>query len=201
MREEQQYEEAQLLRMLANDSQYAFQLLFNKYKNHIYKVAGLYLKTPSLAEEVLQDVFMKVWLNRQTLVNLNSFESWLFTVSKNHILNYNKRVAAEWKAQQRYRNQQAADNEDTTDHKVRTNQYNELLQKAVSRLPEQQQAVYRLAKDQQLSYQEIGELMSISPLTVKTHMTRALNSIRAYLKAHDEHLLILLLITGTQGLS
>jgi len=176
--------------MLSEDSQYAFQVLFDRYKNHIYKVAMLYVKLPSMAEEIVQDVFMKVWLNRKTLTGIQSFESWLFIVSKNLIVNYNKRLATEWIA---FRNYQSQNNlpENDTDHKVRTSQYRDLLDKAVSQLSPQQQAVYRMAREQQLSYQEIARQLNVSPLTVKTHLARALNSVRAYLKQHGEIIPIL----------
>jgi RNA polymerase sigma-70 factor (family 1) len=193
LREKNKYDEPQLLVMLANDSQYAFQVLFNKYKNHIYKVAGLYLKSPSLAEEVLQDVFLKVWINRKAMMHLNSFESWLYTVSKNLILNYNKRLVAEWKARENYCVPDAGV-EDNADHKIRASQYQQLLQKALSQLPEQQQAVYKLAREQHLSYKEIAEQLSISTLTVKTHMARALGSIRAYLKSNGDSTFIILFL-------
>jgi len=182
---ETSYEESQLLTMLAEDSQYAFQLLFNKYKNHIYKVAALYVKSPSMAEEILQDVFMKVWLHRKTLVTIHSFESWLFTVSKNLIFNYNKRLAAEWKAYERY-GQRSTTAQSDTDHKVRTAQYQQLLSTAIGQLPQQQQAVYKMAREENLSYQEIATQLSLSVLTVKTHMARALNAIRSFLKEHEE---------------
>ena len=59
-------------------------------------------------------------------------------------------------------------------------QYNELLQKAIAHLPEQQQKVFTLARYEQLTYIEIGEHLDISPLTVKTHMSRALDSIKNF---------------------
>lgn len=188
---EKRYEESRLLALLSEDSQFAFQVLFDRYKDHIYKVASLYVKSPAMAEEIVQDVFMKVWLNRKSLTGVESFEAWLFVVSKNLIFNYNKRLALEWKACRKYQEQAPAP-DNSADRKVSSAQYAALLQKAISELSGQQKTVYLLAREENLSYQEIGERLNISALTVKTHMARALNAIRSYLKQHGEILPILL---------
>jgi len=66
---------------------------------------------------------------------------------------------------------------------------------AINQLPLQQQRVYKLAKEQHLSYEAIAQELSLSPLTVKTHMARALDAIRSYLKRHGEVFLLLLLVS------
>lgn len=188
-------EESQLLIMLAEGNEYAFQLLFNKYKDHIYKVATLYVKSPIMAEEILQDVFMKVWLHRKSLSGIISFRSWLFVVSKHLIFNYNKRLAAEWDVRQRYtRGNKSAEN--NADYKIRAKQYQQLVDAAVMQLPPQQQAVYKMAREEQLSYQQIAGRLAVSTLTVKTHMSRALQAIRTYLHRRNNLLPVLLFLTS-----
>ncbi|HEY4148217.1 MAG TPA: RNA polymerase sigma-70 factor [Chitinophagaceae bacterium] len=190
---ENKYEETTLLVLLADDSEYAFQLLFDRYRNRIYKVAVLYVKSPVLAEEIVQDVFLKVWFQRKEIKALRSFEAWLFTVSKNYIINYLKKLANEWKARETWVRQTSA-SEDSADFKIRSDQFQQLLQQAIGQLPLQQQRIYKLAKEQYLSYEAIAQQLNISPLTVKTHMSRALDSIRSYLKQHGELFLLLLLL-------
>lgn len=187
------FDEAGLLKRLANDDQQVFEFLFNRYKDRLFKVAMLYVKSPSVAEDILQEVFTKVWLHRKTLVDIKSFDSWLYKVSKNIILNYNKRQLLEWKV---YKNLSSVHlfNESETDHKVRSAQLQVILKKAVSQLPSQQQAVYKFAKEENLTHKETAEKLSISPLTVKTHLARALTHIRSYLKTHGESVLIFISI-------
>jgi RNA polymerase sigma-70 factor (family 1) len=189
---EEKYEEFTLLAMLAQDSEYAFQLLFDRYRNRIYRVAISYVKSPILAEEIVQDVFLKVWFQRKEIRKLRSFEAWLFTVSKNYVLNYLKKLAGEWKARENWVMQLDL-SENTTDALIRTSQFRQLLHDAVCQLPEQQQRVYRLAKEEFLSYEEIAFQLKISPLTVKTHMARALEAIRIFL-GHQGALFALLLL-------
>jgi RNA polymerase sigma-70 factor (ECF subfamily) len=178
---EEKYEESKLLSLLAQDSEYAFQLIFDRYRNHIYKVSMIYVKSPILAEEVVQDVFLKLWFQRKNLQNIRSLESWLFTLAKNLTLNCLKKIAHEWTVREKWiKSNELSDN--TTDYKVINAQYQLFLRQAIDNLPPQQRQVYNMAKEQQLSYEAIGKQLSISPLTVKTHMARALAAIRFHLK-------------------
>jgi RNA polymerase sigma-70 factor (family 1) len=194
MQEEKKYEESTLLSLLAQDSEYAFQLIFDRHRNNIYKVAMLYVKSPVMAEEIVQDVFLKLWFQRRQLTEMRSLDSWLFILTRNLTLNCLKKIAHEWTAREKWirQNEQSENN---TDHKVLNAEYNQLLQQAISHLSPQQQQVYRLAKEQGLSYDAIAQQLSVSPLTVKTHMARALASIRLFLQQNGD-LSILLIITG-----
>jgi RNA polymerase sigma-70 factor (family 1) len=186
-------DETTLISLLRKDSEHAFELLFDHYHNLVYKVAMLYVKSPALAEDIVQDVFMKIWFQRNSLPDILSFESWVYTLARNVTINCLKKLAHESKVRTIFTDEHPPfDN--STDHKIRNSQYNALLQKAIGDLPEQQQKVYRLAKEQGLSYQAIGNELSLSPLTVKTHMTRALAAIRAFLKKHDKDFIILFIM-------
>jgi RNA polymerase sigma-70 factor (ECF subfamily) len=186
-------DESTLISLLKNDSEYAFQLLFEHYHNLVYKVSLLYVKSPTLAQDIVQDVFMKIWFQRKDLPDIVSFESWIYTLSRNLTINSVKKLAYEHKAKTTFNNLQTRF-DDTTDHKIRNSQYNALLQQAIHELPEQQQKVYRLGKESGLSYEAIAQELSLSPLTVKTHMARALASIRSFLQKHDKEFIILFII-------
>ena len=197
MHAEKKYEEFTLLSLLSQGSEYAFQLVFDRYRNNIYTVAMVYVKSPVLAEEIVQDVFLKLWFQRDKLSEIRSLESWLFTLTKNLTLNCLKKNAHEWTAREKWikQNEQSENN---TDHKILNAEYQRLLQQAVNQLSPQQQQVYKLAKEDGFSYDAISEQLFISPLTVKTHMARALASIRLFLQQHGD-LAILLIITGVKN--
>lgn len=182
---EQSYEEAKLITLLADDSEYAFQLLFDRHRNRIYHTAIRYLKSPVLAQEVVQDVFLKLWFERKNIRKNLPLEAWLFTIAKNNLLNRLKKLANEWKALNKLKltNNQSIN---STEDKVQESQYNQLLQEAIQSLAEQQRKVFLLARKEHLTYIQIGEKLGISPLTVKTHMSRALENIKAYFASHGE---------------
>ncbi len=186
------YEEAKLISLLAQGSEYAFQLLYDRHRNRIYQTAIRYLKSPLLAQEVVQDVFLKLWFERTNIKEDQCMEAWLYTVAKNNLINRLKKIAREWKAIDGLKliTKTSVDN---TAYKVQESHYNELLQKAIQGLPEQQQKVFQLARYERLTYIQIGERMGISPLTVKTHMARALAHIKTCLSLHGELLPVLML--------
>lgn len=178
--------ETELLSLLSQGSEDAFQILFHKHKNQIYKVAMLYVKSTFLAEELVQDVFIKVWENRKNVSQIKSFESWVYTISKNMILNYHKRVATEQRANNFYQLEKNKENNNNTHHKLENAQYQEILNKGLALLSQQQQAVYKLIREEHLSYEETGKRLGISRLTVKTHFARALSLLRNFLKSYGE---------------
>jgi RNA polymerase sigma-70 factor (family 1) len=190
---EQSYEEAKLIALLAENSEYAFQLLFDRHRNRIYQTAIRYLKSPVLAQEVVQDVFLKLWFERKNIRKDLPLEAWLFTIAKNILLNRLKKVVNEWKALNKLRliSDQSVNN---TEDKIQESQYNQLLQEAIKSLAEQQRKVFLLARTEHLTYIQIGEKLGISPLTVKTHMSRALESIKVYFTSHGELFLSVLFL-------
>jgi len=189
------YEEAKLISLLAKDSEYAFQLVYDRYRNRIYHTAVRYLKSPVLAQETVQDVFLKLWLERANLNPGKPIEAWLYTVAKNNIFNRLKRIAIEWKALQQLQTSSPKSDNSTGD-KLADSQYNQLLKQALLNLPPQQQKIFYMARQEHLTYIQIGEKLDISPLTVKTHMARALNHIKAYLAAHGETFSLLLVLSA-----
>jgi RNA polymerase sigma-70 factor (ECF subfamily) len=180
MTNEEKYEEATLIKLLANDSEYAFQLLYDRHRNRIYKLSTRFLKSPILAQEVVQDVFLKLWMTRREINSNKPLEAWLFTVARNTLINRFKKLSSEWNELTNYINK-ASITEENTDSRVLTAELKHHINSAINQLPEKQKQVYQLAKVEGYTYNEIATRMQISPLTVKTHLTRAVESIRAFL--------------------
>ncbi len=180
MTNEERYEETKLINLLANDSEYAFQLLYDRHRNRIYRLSTKYLKSPVLAQEVVQDVFLKLWIMRRDINANKPLEAWLYTVAKNTLINRFKKLSNEWNELTIYTKKVEVVGENT-DSKILTAELKYHLNNAINQLPDKQKEVYQLAKIEGYSYNEIAVEMQISPLTVKTHLTRALESIRTFL--------------------
>jgi RNA polymerase sigma-70 factor (ECF subfamily) len=190
------YEEFKIVSMLADDSEYAFQLIYDRHRDKIYQTALRYLKSPALAQEVVQDVFLKLWFERKNISTDKPVEAWLYTVAKNNVLNRLKKIANEWKATNQLAyliNMESV----PASAKAESSDYDKLLEDAVTLMPDQQQKVFNLARSEKLTYVQIGERLHISPLTVKTHMARALQHIRRYFKNKGIELPFILLIIIT----
>jgi RNA polymerase sigma-70 factor (family 1) len=175
------FEEHKLIILLKEDSEYAFQLIFDKHRNRIYKTAIKFLKSPIIAQDVVQDVFLKLWFERNNLNENRPIEAWLYTVAKHNILNKLRKIANDWKAVDQYAYQISTE-VNKTDHKLIEGQYQNQLSKAIAKLPEQQRLVFLLSRTDKLTYDQIGQKLGISPLTVKTHLSRALHFLKKELK-------------------
>ncbi len=165
------------LALIANDCQQTFETIFNRYRDPIYKTSLRYLKCTTLSQEVVQEVFLKLWLHRKTISTDTPIEGWLYTVAKNNILNRLKKIAIEYKVKRQIEATHTEADNSTEEH-MQAVEEQVLLIKALNQLSDKQQTVYRLARDENYSYLEIAKHLDISPLTVKTHMARALNNLR-----------------------
>ena len=186
------YEEGKLISLLHENSEYAFQLIYDKHRNRIYKTAIKFLKSPIIAQDVVQDVFLKLWFERKAINAEKPLEAWLFTVAKHNILNKLRKIAYEWKAIDLLTDKTPF-LENTTENMVGEAEFKRNLALAISKLPEQQRSVFQLSKFEQLSYFQISQQLGISPLTVKTHLSRAVSSIKRQFESKGIQFILLIL--------
>ncbi len=180
---EKKHEESILITLLANDSEHAFRLLYDRYSNRIYKLSIRYLKSPVLSQEIVQDVFLKLWVERKNMKAELPVEAWLVTVAKNKLINQFKKLAGEWNMQKSYTREMGISLPDG-EEKLMNADVEKQVHSMVNRLPQMQKQVYHFAKVNGLSYNEIATRLNISPLTVKTHMARAMEKIRKSLQQY-----------------
>lgn len=183
MHSEEKLAESQLITLLAKGSEYAFKVLYNQYSNRIYKHAQRYLKSPVLAQEIVQDVFLKLWFERTKIKADKPIEAWLITVTRNKLINQFRKLSRERIKDNCFDIAMITDKSDTEEKIISTELENQ-INTIINRLPQMQKQVYTFAKVEDLSYNEIAGRLKISPLTVKTHMARALVYIRKSLKQY-----------------
>jgi RNA polymerase sigma factor (sigma-70 family) len=174
--------ERKLIELLAENDEHAFTELFDHYRDKIFSRTLRFLKSPSLAEEIVQDVFLKIWLKRSELQHIQCFDSYISAMANHLIIDRLKNLSYETAAKIELSKNQVYPND--TDYLLRQHQYQELLDKAVKLLPAQQKQVYELAKIAGMDQQSIAIRMHLSRLTVKKHMAQALQFIRRYLSSH-----------------
>ena len=185
-----QHNEKDLIRLLAGDDEIAFRELFERYSDNIYGVALAYTKSPDIAEEIVQDVFVKIWMNRSKLQAIERFGDYLFIVARNYILNYlrNNKKNKLFTAQL---SQHFGEHSITPEDEFLVKESQKLIAQAVAALPPQQQLVYQLRRKQELSLDEIAGQMNISRNTARNHLNQALKHIKEYLKTHSGDALFL----------
>lgn len=173
-------EERELIQQIARGDESAYTFVFNKYSKQVFNVAMLYLKDRTTAHETVQEVFLKVWLKREAMSRVDSFEDYLFILTRNHIYDNFKKQAVRTKAYDYlFRHQPAAVND--ADYRLRQHQSESLLHKAVSALPPERKKVY-IARNEGLSNEEVSNQLNISIHTVKKQMQLAMQSVRLFIK-------------------
>jgi RNA polymerase sigma-70 factor (family 1) len=169
--------EKDILVKAAEGNEDAFRLLFDKYHQKIYSFAFHLTRSRFLAEEITQDVFLKIWLKRQELAGINFFYSYLKVVCRNVGLNYLDRIAHE-KRILKYIESNSASADHSTENTVLSNEYQQILDDVIDQLPEQQKKVFLLSRQDGLKYDEIAAELHISRHTVNEYMKKALLFIR-----------------------
>ena len=176
------YDERKTIQLLSEGSEYAFSLIFDRYRQKVYSVAWNFSNTSDMAEEVVQDVFLRVWLKRREITGVQNLESYLFILTRNLLFDKLKSRSYETMARKACDTTSLSVND--TDHALRHRECQELIMEAVNRLPQRQKEIYQMAKISGLSHESIAQELHLSHLTVKKHMAVALKSIRKYLQKY-----------------
>lgn len=174
-----------LFRLIALGDEPAFAELFRRYDRRIYPFVLKMIKSPILAEEITQEIFIKIWRHRESLSVIEQPESYILTIAARHTLDQIKKRLNEHKMLKRFSaGLSSAHNE--PEELLLLKDTEELIQRAVDQLPPQQKLVYLLSRKQGLSYEEIGQELKISPNTVRNHLVKALAAIRIWLEQQDQ---------------
>lgn len=171
--------EHQLLLRIARGDEMAFADLFNRYRNKIFSIAWQITTSEQVAEEIVLDVFLKVWLKREQLPGLEFFTAWLFTVARNQVFTAMKQMAIRRHAEYNVRHDEYLNSADVHSELL-DKEYQELLREAIARLSPQQKKVYLLIKEQGLKREEAAQQLNLSPETVKRHLAEAMQAIRVH---------------------
>jgi RNA polymerase sigma-70 factor (ECF subfamily) len=175
------YEIKQCFQSLAIGDTDAFATIFERYKKRVFAVAFKMLKSETEAEEVVQDVFLSIWLAKEKLDNINDPEAYLFTITYNTIYAYLKKASRNKKLLNSIIDH-LSQIQSITDETIAVHETGKLIYEAVQQLPLQQRTIYVLCKQEGLSYDEIAEHMHLSRNTVRNHLAEAMKRIRSFLK-------------------
>jgi RNA polymerase sigma-70 factor (ECF subfamily) len=162
--------EKDLLFQVSSGDQSAFAQLFYRYHHQL----GIYIfqltSSREMAEEIVQDVFLKIWNNREALAKVDNFKAWLFVISKNHTLNCLRKLVKERQQQQQWL--QGQETEQLLDETPSEEKF-QLIDQAISQLPPQQKKVFMLSRYKRMKYEEIARELNLSRETVKYYLQTA----------------------------
>lgn len=178
---------------LADREQYQqFQDAFRTYYNQLCNYALTFTRDADVSEDLVQDLFIKIWESRRHLLSDSSIRYYLFTAIRNNCISWLRRekqlVIVPWT------DQDAAAEPEVYPKETPEPQKDEMvvLQQAVGLLPPKCREVFLLSRFSNLSYKEIATELNISQKTVENQLSKALKIIRAFLKQSRIYLMALI---------
>lgn len=185
-------EEKQILLKLKNGDQEAFRYVFHQYSPHIYNVAYRYLQSKSESEEIVQEVFFKVWLHRTRIKEDQPFAPYVVSIAKNLIFNKSRRRIVE-EAYMQYLSSRPRSLSSNTENSIRFSEVKKITDLFIEGLPLVRKEVFKLSRIENLSNKEIASQLKITERTVENHIYRALKSLKFHLKNRGYVEIVLLL--------
>ncbi|SDF45589.1 RNA polymerase sigma-70 factor, ECF subfamily [Mucilaginibacter pineti] len=180
-----------LLQQLQQGSEPAFAKIYDQFSRQLYRNILRMVNDEDIAQEILQDLFLTVWVKRAKLDPNKSFTPFLYKVAKDMIYDHYRKVA---------NNKRIIDHLiiTTVDHvtnaedSIIDREMYDLLMRAIEHLPAQRKQVFKLCKFEGKSYQEVGEILGISPNTIRNQIVAANKSVKEYfLLNHDVAILFI----------
>lgn len=188
MSSEREIPETALIEQLKNNSVPAFDALYKLYFRAVYANILRITREATSAEDIVQEVFIRLWEKRSMINSEQPLGNWLFVVSYNRSMNYlRSRLREKLGMQQLVPVITTVE----TDDWLMTEQQLHTLEQAIDRLPPQRKKVFLLCKMQGKTYAEAADNLQISKYTVKEHIVKANDFIREYVRMHPEQALSL----------
>ena len=174
----------------------AFEKVYLEFFDVLYHLSLQYLEREDLAEESVQDSFMKLWEVRKTLNDNTNIKNFLYTITKNNCLNHLRNEKTVLKYQQNLKYLEMQFNyealEKMGDQILQFDELQKKIEEGIDKLPEEVKKVFVMNRFEDLKYREIAEKLEISPKTVEARISKALVSLRKDLK---DYLFVIYLIT------
>jgi len=179
-----------LRKIVEKNDERSFSVFFDHYHTRLIRLSLLFVPRMDQAEEVVAEVFLKLLRKKDSLLSIQNFEGYLFKMVKNESLGYIK-------------NQHKMDkgnvlvddikdyvviDQNNPESRMINNDLGRLLQRVIEELPPKRGLVFKMVKDEQMSYREVGEILEISERTVEVHLKLAIKDLRKALSHYfDEN--------------
>jgi RNA polymerase sigma-70 factor (ECF subfamily) len=168
----------ELIKLLNNGDMVAFDAIYKKYSRRLYGFVFRYTKQETDTEGIVQEVFIKIWQNREKINVYSSFESFLFTIAHNATVNLLKKRAAEQKYVDHVKSIQRPDEVYELTDELHYKELQQKFQGLLNELTPRQKEIFQLSRDEGLSHKEIAEKLGISVNTVKNHLVTTLSFLK-----------------------
>jgi RNA polymerase sigma-70 factor (family 1) len=168
-----------LFSQVAEGDEKAFHIIFQSYLPKLFPFVIKLTRSRQVAQDLIQDAFIRVWLSRTKLAEVQNPRAWLYKVTANECYRYLRDQAIHSNLEDHFITAPDADN--TVHSKLAVHELTAMVAEAVNRLPPQRRLIYRMSRNEGKSIPEIAEALHISPSTVKNALVLSLKFVRKYL--------------------
>jgi RNA polymerase sigma-70 factor (ECF subfamily) len=177
-RKNPEHEETELILRLKEGDHQSFEALYYLYKNRLLLFLVLKIRSTKEAEDILQDVFLKIWIERENLDKIISFNSYIFKITKNRMFDYFRKFSST-------STEEISSSdiiiEESIENIFLKQEQQQILQEAVTHLPTQQKKICKLHYEQEIPLKDIAKEMNISISAVQNAINKANKNIRKYI--------------------
>ncbi|MFW0715292.1 RNA polymerase sigma factor [Pedobacter sp. N23S346] len=184
--------EKQWISQLKNGDKHAFEVIYSHYCNSIYSKILKMTKDESIADDLLQDIFVKIWERKESIVEEYSFKGWIYKIAENSVFDYYRKLSQDVKLRSQLIITFAEIYEQTEDY-LFDQERNKILTEAIQQLPTQRQIIFKLCKLDGKSYAEVAEMLGISSSTVSGQMVKAMKAIKDHVFYNSREFLVFFL--------
>ncbi len=187
------YTDARLLQELAHGNEKAMRQLFATYRDRLFFYVTRITKSEQVAEELVMDVFIKIWTGKERMTEVQNIDAFLFRIARNKSLDFLRSAAGSRRFQELLWEQIQTTSGEGADTPLLVKEYEAKVREAINSLSPQRRKVYILRHDQQRSQAEIATQLNLSRHTVNNHLVEAQKFVHNYV-AQSVDLAALLLI-------
>lgn len=180
----------ELLILIQKDDRVAFYHIYERYCKRLFGFVLKYVKQKEDAEEIVQEVFVKIWESRNKIGAYSSFESFLFTVAYNATISMLRKRANETKYIEHVKSLQCVNSSPDLIDEIHFHELKDKIQSLLDELTPRQKEIFQLSREEGLSHDEIARKLDISVNTVKKHIANTL----AFLKTRIDNSLTINLL-------
>ena len=182
------YNEKELLEQVACGDEASFKRLFDNYRAKLYHYILSIIKSRESAEEIVIDVFMKIWTSREMITEIENLNAFLFRIAYHKSIDFLRSAARNrtladllWKNIAAKQSAIPSTAHEMTDSKIIMEEYEAALNKAVSLLPPRRREVYQLSREEGFTHEQIASLLHLSRHTINNHIVESRRFIQSFL--------------------
>lgn len=174
----------ELVLLIQQDDKVAFYHIYERYSRRLYGFVLRFIKHKEDAEEIVQEVFVKIWESRNKIDTYQSFESYLFTVAYNATMSLLRKRISEKKYVEYLKSLQQPDHSPDLIDEIFFIELNERVQSLLDELTPRQKEIFQLSREEGLSHDQIAKKLDISVNTVKKHIANTLTFLKSHLDSN-----------------